>query len=50
MAHNSTLPEEALRRSLVHSGNREKMQKLFKKVLAGAIAIQHPDFTTQRRI
>ncbi len=50
MAHNNTLPEDALRRSLVHSGNGEKVQKLFRKVLAGAITIQHPNFYIRRLI
>ena len=36
LAHNNSLPEDALRRSLVHSGNAERLQKLFKKVIAGA--------------
>ena len=50
MAHNNTLPEDALRRSLVHSGNGDKVQKLFRKVLAGAIAIQYHNVTIQRLI
>lgn len=36
LAHNTTLPEDALRRSVVHNGDPERLQKLFGKVLAGA--------------
>lgn len=46
LAHNNTLPEDALQRSLVHSGNAGRLQKLFKKVIAGAMAIEPPHFST----
>lgn len=44
-AHNNTLPENALRRSLVHSGPSGRMHKLFRKVLAGAISTWRPSIT-----
>ena len=34
------MPEDALRRSVVHSGHPGRLQKLFKKVLAGVIGAQ----------
>ena len=35
LAHNNTLPEAALRRSLVHNGEPSRLHRFFKNVLAG---------------
>ena len=37
LAHNNTLPEDALRRALVHNGQPTRMHKFFHKVLAGGL-------------